>query len=123
MPEFHNEFNAPNYGTINQAGRDINITQVQALEATADLRAALARAELVPEDNRAAERELDDVEEELRKPDPDKQRVAARLESFTAILKSAGALAVAGAALVGPIGVLAGFLGPLGHAVVKLAEN
>ena len=34
-----------------------------------------------------------------------------------------GALASAGAALLGPIGVIAGFLGPLGKAVVELARE
>jgi hypothetical protein len=123
VPEFHNEFNAPNYGTINQAARDININQAQALAATADIRAALAHAGLSPEVTRLAVRELDDVEQEIQRPNPDNQRVAARLESLTAILKSAGALAAAGVALVGPIGVLAGLLGPLGHAVAKLVES
>lgn len=123
MAEFHNEFNAPNYGQINQAGGDINITGGQALAATADLRAALARAGLPPDVTQVANRELDDVEQELRKPTPDKERMAARLESFTAILKSAGAFAAAGTALLGPIGVLAGFLGPLGQAALRLVRS
>lgn len=129
MAEFHNEIGA-NYGTINQAARDINqaggnltVTNVEALAATAELRQALGRTDLSPEIRRVAEREIEDVEDELRKPEPDKERVAARLESFTAILKSAGAFAAAGAALLGPIGVLAGFLGPLGHAALELARR
>jgi len=34
-----------------------------------------------------------------------------------------GALAAAGAALFGPIGVIAGFLGPLGEAILQKAQS
>ena len=129
MPEFHNQIGT-NYGTINQAGRDINqaggdltVSNVEALAAASELREALAQAGLSPEVGRVAGRELDDVESELRSPQPNKERMAARLESLTAILKSAGALAATGVALVGPIGVLAGFLGPLGHAALELTRR
>jgi hypothetical protein len=122
VASFHNDIRT-NYGEINQAGRDINITSAEALTATAELRAALARVALTPEQGRIAAGGLDEVEQELRKAHPDKDWIATRLESFTAMLKSAGAFAAAGAALVGPIGVLAGFIGPLGDAALSLARR
>ena len=126
MAEFHNEFHAEMRGTINQAGRDINVTTVSSLDALAALgrlRGGLVGAGLAPAERAAAERELDAVERELMRDDPDKAAIADRLGSATEMLKSAGALAAAGAALVGPIGVIAGFLGPIGHAVVRLTES
>ena len=125
VAEFHNEFQGPNYGTINQAGHDINVTNVsslQALAAAGELRAALAGVRLSADDSSTAHRELDEVERELRRPEPDREHVARRLETLASVLKASGALATAGMALAGPIGVLAGFLGPLGAAVVKLAR-
>lgn len=125
--EFHNRFEGPNYGTINQAGRDVIAPSVassslEALVAATRLRAALDGLDLSPEADRAAREDLDRVERELRTPDPDRGEIARRLQRATETLKTAGALAAAGAALVGPIGVLAGFLGPLGEAVVKLVR-
>ena len=125
--EFHNRFEGPNYGTINQAGRDViapNVasSSLEALVAAAQLRAALADLDLSPEAGRAAREELDGVERELRRPEPDRDEIARSLKRATETLKTAGALAAAGAALVGPIGVIAGFLGPLGEAVVKLVR-
>jgi hypothetical protein len=123
---FDNRFEGDNYGQINQAGRDVNVTNVGSLDAllaTDALRAELGRLALSPEARRAAEDDLDEVERELRRPEPDRERVAGRLESLTEVLSSAGALAAAGAALLGPIGAIAGFLGPLGKAVLELTRE
>ena len=128
MAHFDNRIEGSNYGTINQAGRDVNVTNVaasslDALHAAGELRSALASLGLAPEDRRAAQQELDEVERELRRPDPDREQLAGRLRGLTQILKSAGALATAGAALFGPIGVIAGFLGPVGSAIVQAARE
>jgi hypothetical protein len=124
---FNNRFEGDNYGQINQAGRDVNVTNVgsslDALVATDALRAELARLGLAPDARRAAEDDLDEVERELRRPEPDRERIAGRLESLTEVLSSAGALAAAGTALLGPIGAIAGFLGPLGKAVLELTRD
>jgi hypothetical protein len=124
--EFHNEFHDANYGAINQAGRDLNITNVsslEALKAAGEVRAGLDSAELPADLRHTAHDQLDAIEGELRSPQPDKERVASRMESLTQMLKEAGALAAAGTALVGPLGVLAGFLGPLGHVVANLVRD
>ena len=127
MATFNNRFEGDNYGQINQAGRDVNVTNVgsslDALLATDALRAELGRLGLSPEARRAAEGDLDEVERELRRPEPDREKVAGRLESLTEVLSSAGALAAAGTALLGPIGAIAGFLGPLGKAVLELTRE
>ena len=127
MATFNNRFEGDNYGQINQAGRDVNVTNVgsslDALLATDALRAELGRLGLSPAARRAAEDDLDEVERELRRPEPDREKVAGRLESLTGVLSSAGALAAAGTALLGPIGAIAGFLGPLGKAVLELTSE
>lgn len=128
MAQFNNRFEGANYGAINQAGHDVNITtfgasSLEALVAAAELREVLGRLGLASEESRAACSELDDVERELRKSDPDRGKVASGLNRFAETLKSAGAFASAGAALFGPIGVIAGFLGPLGDTIVKSMRN
>jgi hypothetical protein len=128
VAQFNNRIDGSNHGTINQAGRDVNVTNLtasslDALLAAGELRSALASLGLAPEDRRAAQQELDEVERELRRPDPDREQLAGRLKGLTEILKSAGALATAGAALFGPIGVIAGFLGPLGSAIAQVARE
>ena len=124
MGQFHNTFQGDNYGNINQAGRDVNVTtSLEALKATDDLRAALRDLRLGAEERQAAQQELEDVEHELRQPSPDRDTVARKLNGLTETLKAAGAFAAAGAALFGPIGVIAGFLGPLGEAIVDRARE
>ena len=124
MSPITNNFNGPNYGDFYQAEGDINISSTaEARVAAKKLRAALHEAALPRETAVTAARELEQIELELRKPQPDRQRIARPLERLTATLKTAGALASAGAALIGPIGVLAGFLGPLGETAVKLARR
>lgn len=127
MAQFNNRFEGDNYGDIHQAGGDMFIvhgaSSEEALDATGDLRATLDRVGLAPEARRAAEDELDSMERELRKPQPESTKVAYRLNRVTEILKSAGAFASAGAALFGPIGVIAGFLGPLGEAIAEMARD
>jgi len=117
-----NNFNAPTHGNFYQAERDIIVvSSTDALVAARRLRAALAD-DREPA-SRAAVRDLDEIESALASPRPDRERIARRLESLTRTLKAGGALASAGAALVGPIGVVAGFLGPLGEAVTKLLQG
>ena len=78
MAQFNNRFEGANYGAINQAGRDVNITtsSLEALVAAGELREVLGRLGLSSEESRAARSELDDVERELRKSDPDRGKVA-----------------------------------------------
>ena len=52
--------------------------------------------------------------------EPDRARIAPRLERLTRILLAAGSLASAGSALVGPLGTLAHWLGALGAPILGL---
>jgi hypothetical protein len=125
MTQFTNNVNGPNYGQLNQAGRDLEVVNddaLHALHSVGRLRSALDLAPLTSTDKRLVERELDLVDRELRSPRPDRSDVAQRMSRVAEILKSAGALASAGAALLGPLGAIAGFLGPVGAAIVKSAR-
>lgn len=128
MAHFENRFEGTNYGAINQAGRDVNVTSVtvtslDALIAAGKLRGVLGDLRLAPGERDLAGRELDALERQLREPEPQRDEVARGLDRFIEVLRSAGAMASAGAALFGPIGVIAGFLGPIGDAVVAKARE
>jgi hypothetical protein len=97
----------------NVAGRDQVVVHGEAgreiLAELASLRQALAGLRLT-----AA------VEQAVRQPEPDTGATSRHLQSFTAGLKEAGALAVAGTALVESIAKIAHWLGPLGASVLAL---
>jgi hypothetical protein len=118
-----------NAANINNVGRDqhitggqtgIVVTREQALEALAELRAGVAATRLEPGPSVEVETELSHIEASLRRPEPDRARIAPRLERLTRILLAAGSLASAGSALVGPLGMLAHWLGALGAPVLGL---
>ena len=128
MTAFNNNFQGPNYGTINQAGRDVHAgaaatPSLHALAAAAKLRREIEGLDLTAGDRSAAQADVAAVERELRRPQPDANAIAERLDRATRILRSAGAFATAGVALAGPIGVIAGVLGPLGHAIVAAVRD
>jgi hypothetical protein len=127
MGDVHNSIRGTVHGDVQQAGRDIHSIKVatdalDALVAAGHLRAALASLELAPAAWRTADEELAHVERELSSPDPDRADVARRLERFTAVVKAAGGLAAAGAAIAGPIGAIAGWLGPVGAGLLRLVR-
>jgi len=67
-----------------------------------------------------ARERVDEIDTELRAPQPDRPRIAAVLERLTRVLAAAGSLAAAGAALIGPLRTLAGWLGTLGEPILRL---
>ena len=97
-----------------------NLTVIDARREIRVVRQNLDQAALPPQSRLAAGRALEGVEEELDKPEPDRGRVAGRLEELTRVLASAGALAGAGGALVQPLRRLASWLGPLGLSLLRL---
>lgn len=118
-----------NAANINNVGRDqhitggqtgIVVTPEQAQQALADLRTGITATRLDPVTSAAADTELRDIEAGLRQPEPDRARVAPRLERLTRILLAAGSLASAGSALVGPLRTLAQWLGALGAPILGL---
>jgi hypothetical protein len=90
----------------------------QALNAVRTLRRSLAGLELSEPVRSDAGRALDEIEDELRIPGPDRGVVTARLERFTELLTDAGAIEEAGASLVRPIRQVAAWVGPMGAALL-----
>src|SRR4029453_10434324 len=93
-----------NAANINNVGRDqhitggqtgIVVTSEQALQALADLRAGVPVAHLQPAPSCAGETDPREIEAGLRQPEPDRTRIAPRLERLTRILLAAGSLASA----------------------------
>ena len=90
----------------------------QALNAVRTLRRSLTGLELLEPVRSDAGRALDEIEDELRIPGPDRGVVTARLERFTELLTDAGAIEEAGASLVRPIRQVAAWVGPMGAALL-----
>ena len=114
---------------INNVGRDqhisggqtgVVITPDQAWRAFTDLRLGVAATPLDPTSTAVAATEIRTIEAGLRRPKPDRGRIASSLERLTRILLSAGSLATAGAALLAPLQTLAQWLGALGAPVLGL---
>lgn len=105
------------------AGRDQVVAHGQTREVLAELaslREALAGLRLTEAERSSAERDLAALEEAVDRPDPDPAAAGRHLQSFTANLKEAGALATAGVALAESIAKIAHWLGPLGAGVLGL---
>jgi hypothetical protein len=90
----------------------------QALNAVRTLRRSLAGLELSERVRSDARQALDEIEDELRIPDPDRGVVSGRLERFIELLTDAGAVEQAGALLVRPIRQIAAWVGPIGAALL-----
>jgi hypothetical protein len=90
----------------------------QALNAVRTLRRSLAGCELSEQVRSEAGRALDEIEDELRIPAPDRGVGTGRLERFTELLTDAGAVEQAGASLVRPIRQIAAWVGPMGAALL-----
>jgi hypothetical protein len=124
MVQISNTIGGRDYGEITRGGRDVAATRVvspdprQALNAVRTLKASLARLELPERVRSEAGRALDEIEGELRMPDPDRGVVTARLERLTELLTGARAVASAGATLIRPIRQIAVWVGPIGAALL-----
>lgn len=91
-----------------------------ALREVARLRDGIEGLGLPAKVRKAAHSALRDVEAELRRPAPDRPKIAARLQHLAHALSTAGALATAGMAVVQPLQQLAAWLGPLGASLLPL---
>ena len=100
------------YGTV--------VTSEQARRAVHDLRDALAGAVLDDATAAEARGRVAEIDAEVRAPEPDKERAAGPLKRLVKLLADAGSLATAGAALIGPLQTLAGWLGAHGAAILGL---
>jgi hypothetical protein len=116
-------------GVINNVAGDQHITGQQhgtfvttedARRAVGELRHAVTTAGLgegAAGDAHAHVAEMDAV---LQAGQPDRPRFARALERLTRLLSAAGSLATSGAALLGPLHALAGWLGALGGPILSL---
>jgi hypothetical protein len=98
------------YGTAVTAG--------QARRAVRELRDGLAAARLDRATAREAQAQLAAADAAVHAPEPDKPRAAQALRRFTQLVAAAGSLASTGAALIGPLRILAGWLGALGAPIL-----
>jgi hypothetical protein len=96
------------------------VTSEDARCAIRDLRDALASAILDDATAAQARAYVAEIDAAVHAPDPDKPRAAGPLRRLVELLADAGSLATAGAALIGPLQTLAGWLGAHGAAILGL---
>ncbi|GAA2820319.1 hypothetical protein RMN57_29975 [Kitasatospora sp. CM 4170] len=117
-------------GVVNNVAGDQTVHGGQSGHLTADgqdvrglvgeLRTAVEQAQLPPAMVPEVRAELNSLDTEVNRPEPDRAAVAGRLTRITRMLSTAGSLAVAGSRLIGPITALAGWLGTLGQPIMHL---
>jgi len=120
--------NSQTGGVINNVAGDQHIAGgQQGTVTTDDVRAAVAQLgrglDNVSIDDDAtaqARAAIDELKHEVGKESPDRSRVARVTESLTGMLKRAGALAGAGAALIAPLQTIVSWLGGLGAPILAL---
>jgi hypothetical protein len=115
-----------------QAGQINNVEGTQHLSgghqqfiavSSAEARAAAQTLSAVLRDLRVSDglrQDADALQRELAAAEPDRARVAGRLERMTGELRRLGALAGAGASLIAPLTTLGRWLGPAGAALLSL---
>ena len=96
------------------------VTREDARRAVRELRDVLAGAGLSDATAAEAHAQVAEIDAAVHAPQPDKHRAASTLKRLVELLADAGSLATAGAALVGPLQTLAGWLGAHGAAVLSL---
>ncbi|WP_026552440.1 hypothetical protein [Arthrobacter sp. H20] len=101
-----------------QHGAAVSTSSVR--EAVQALRAAVDDADLDEATSVAVSGHLKDIETEVSAQDPDRSMVGTTLDQLAGLLMSAGAVATAGQSLIGPIRLVASWVGSLGPAVAQL---
>jgi hypothetical protein len=116
-------------GVINNVAGDQHITGQQygtlvttedARRALGELRHGVTAAGLGGDTAGDAHAHVAEMDAALQAGQPDKSRFARALERLTRLLSTAGSLATSGAALLGPLHALAGWLGALGGPILAL---
>jgi hypothetical protein len=96
------------------------VTDGEARRAVGELREALTSVPLTGSRAVQARAQVAELDAAVRAPQPDKSRAADILRRLTELLAGAGSLTTAGAALVGPLQTLAGWLGAHGAALLGM---
>jgi hypothetical protein len=98
-------------GTMYTGAQYGQVAVAEVHRAVRELAEALPRVPLPEREQVEAQASVRGIDEELRRPEPDKDRVAEHVGRLTRILRSAGALAGAATGLAVPLGTLASWLG------------
>ena len=98
---------------------DVRSAAAQALDAVGELRAAVSGFDVSDDVRSRAGWALDDMVDELSRPDPDRDVMASRLWRLTEFLQGSGVDVGPGTAPFGPIAAIAAWVGPLGEALLK----
>jgi hypothetical protein len=91
----------------------------EALEAVGRLRDAVSDLDLPGDVMSRAGWVVDDMEDELCRPDPDRDVMASRLWRLTEFLQGEGAVIEPGTSLLAAIASVAAWVGPLGEALLR----
>jgi hypothetical protein len=120
----HQQANVINQAAGNQwisGGQHVIVTTLDAArDAVNSLRQVVGTLPLDQATNSSAQTSVDELDTELRKHNPAPPVVESHLRRLTSLLKSTGALVAAGAMLVGPLQVIAGWLGDLGASALQM---
>jgi hypothetical protein len=99
-------------GTLYAGGQQVSYVSVQdARRALQELAGTLPRVPLEHRERTEVDAAGRGIDEELRRPDPDRGRVAEHVGRLTKILSAAGALASTALGVAVPLGSLVGFVG------------
>ena len=101
-----------------QRGKAVSINTVR--QAVQQIRKGVDSATLAPDTFAIISAALSEIESEVHAQEPNRSKVRESLDKIVGILASAGAIAAAGQALVGPIQSVALWVGSWGPAVAKL---
>ena len=109
------------YVSGRQSGVAVSLSDAQtAAQALQTALAAADLSELGADQRTQLTTDADAIVAEVHASDPPQESIRDRLARITSILRDAGALAGAAAAIVGPVTELAQWLGPLGASVLAL---
>ena len=109
--------------TVTGGQQGIHVSHADAQSAVQLIRAILEqpdRPALTDQQRNEVDEHLDAIGTELAQPQPQPERITPRITQLTQLLRDAGALVGAGAALVGPLTTLAHWLGAAGAAALGL---
>jgi hypothetical protein len=95
-------------GSVNQQLADVDLIEK-----------ILAQLRLTDEERQTTGQAIDQLREELAKPEPNQPRAASALQDLTTVLTAAGGLVGAGLGLISPIGRIAEALGGAAVGILK----
>lgn len=117
-------------GVVNNVAGDQTYNQQRPISYTAapqsirdsflNLRGELSRAGIPPHVRAAIDEDVQALDRESARPEPDTATLANYATRVTRALSSTGALAAAGSSLVTALGTLASSLGPLGQPILHM---